>query len=100
VTAKRPLVRTDLPGEHGWAEHIEGNLYRSLVHHIESAPQKLTDEGREQFVKAYGSAPEPERPTVRLLWGMIFVGRKGSHGIVPEYVVGADLTERPEEDGK
>ncbi len=85
---KRRLVRVTWDDESAWAEHVEGNVYRSLNHTFSNVLLKLPAD----HMYAFKNGQE-----VQLVWGHLFVGEpmKGRPGcVVPLYIIGEDMSPR------
>ena len=87
----RPLVRVHFPDETAWGEHLGGNLYRCLNHTFDSVEAKFP-EGHEHHAR------NGQKKNLR--WGDIFEGEPlpGRPTVIkPLFVVGQDLSPRPED---
>ena len=83
-------MRVDFGDERSWAEHVEGNVYRSLSSTLSNVPLKLPKE--HEFAHRNGQP-------ANLRWGHLFEAEKISeHGVRPLFIIGQDLTPRVEED--
>lgn len=93
--ADRPLVRVAFPDETSWAEHVEGDIYRSLNDCLNGVPLALPADA----AGLPEGHPGPERNGMRcrLHWGHLFRGREIRVGVVePLAIVGYDAAPRPE----
>lgn len=71
----RPLVRVSLPGETSWAEHVRGDVYRSL---------------NDTYSNVRSKSGRPRR----LMWGHLFRAKRRGHQVKPIAIVGMDKTPR------
>jgi len=88
MSEKRPLVRVRFDGETSWAEHVEGEIYRSLNQTFSNVTLKLP-EGHE--------AAHLNGQLCNMKWGHLFEAEKISeHVVKPLFIVGMDDTPRPD----